>query len=92
MRNARGQSSKPISFRGPFLLDVLQQRGNIRKKEPLMDDKRNRGEPDRSKINLQEPYELEYWKKTLGVSEEELRKAVQAVGSSADKVRQHLKK
>ncbi len=57
-----------------------------------MDDKKNTGSPDRDRINLQEDYEVEYWTKTLGVSAEELRKAVEAVGSTADAVRRHLGK
>ena len=57
-----------------------------------MDDKKNTGSPDRDRINLQEDYELQYWTKTLGVSAEELRKAVEAVGSTADAVRRHLGK
>ena len=33
-----------------------------------MDDKRNRGQPDRSLINTHEPWEVEYWSKKFGVS------------------------
>ena len=57
-----------------------------------MDDKKNTGSPDRDRINLQEDYEVQYWTQTLGVSAEELRKAVEAVGSTADAVRRHLGK
>jgi hypothetical protein len=57
-----------------------------------MDDKNNVGSPDRDKINIHENYEVEYWTKTLGISAEELRKAVQAAGTSADAVRKHIKK
>jgi hypothetical protein len=57
-----------------------------------MDDKNNVGSPDRDKINIHENYEVEYWTKTLGISAEELRKAVQAAGTSADDVRKHIKK
>jgi hypothetical protein len=57
-----------------------------------MDDKNNIGSPDRDRINLQEDYEVQYWTRTLGVNAEELRKAVEAVGSSADVVRRHLGK
>lgn len=57
-----------------------------------MDDKNNTGSPDRDRINLQEDYEVQYWTKTLGVSADELRKAVEAVGSSADAVRRQLGK
>ena len=57
-----------------------------------MDDKQNTGSPDRDRINLQEDYEVRYWTKTLGVTAEELRMAVEAVGSTADAVRRHLGK
>ena len=57
-----------------------------------MDDKKNTGAPDRDRINLQEDYEVQYWTKALGVSADELRQAVDAVGTSADAVRRQLGK
>jgi len=57
-----------------------------------MDNKNNTGSPDRDRINIHENYEVEYWTKTLGVSAEQLRKAVEEAGTSADAVRNHLKK
>lgn len=57
-----------------------------------MDNKSNVGSPDRDRINIHENYEVEYWTKTLGISAEELRKAVEAAGTSADAVRKHIKK
>jgi len=57
-----------------------------------MDNKNNVGTPDRDRINIHENYEVEYWTKTLGISAEELRKAVEAAGTSADAVRKHIKK
>lgn len=56
----------------------------------MSDDKAKTGH-DRKLINLNEPYEVRDWTQSLGVSEEELRRAVAAVGNSADKVREHLK-
>ena len=47
---------------------------------------------DRKLIALGEPYEVQYWKEALHVSEQELRTAVEAVGHSAEKVREYLKK
>jgi hypothetical protein len=35
---------------------------------------------------------VRYWTETLGVSQEQLKAAVQAVGNSADRVREHLGK
>ena len=58
----------------------------------MPDDKTNRGAQDRSRINVNEDHEVRYWMQTLGVSEEQLREAVAAVGVSADAVRQHLGK
>jgi len=56
----------------------------------MSDDKSKTG-LDRKLINLNEPYEVRDWTKSLGVTEEELRRAVATVGNSADKVREHLK-
>jgi hypothetical protein len=56
----------------------------------MADDLNNRGEPDRSLINLNEAYELDYWLGSLGVSEKRLRRAIAEVGSSAAAVRRHL--
>ena len=58
----------------------------------MSDSSQNRGEPDRSRINLNQDHEMQYWTKTLDVTEEELREAVRAAGSSADKVREYLRR
>jgi hypothetical protein len=58
----------------------------------MTDDKENRGEPDRSRINLSEDYEVRYWTERLGVTKEQLAVAVHKVGNSADAVRQALGK
>jgi len=57
-----------------------------------MDSKEKVGSPDRDRINIHENYEVEYWAKALGVSAEELKRAVAEVGTSADEVRKHLKR
>jgi hypothetical protein len=49
-----------------------------------------RHQPDRSKINMNEEYEVQYWTKQLNVSKEELQKAVDKVGNSAAAVRKEL--
>lgn len=56
----------------------------------MADDKQNVGGADRSRISLGEDYEVRDWTKALGVTEAELREAVDAVGNSADKVREYL--
>jgi Protein of unknown function (DUF3606) len=58
----------------------------------MSDDKTNRGIQDRTRINVHEDYELRDWSKRLGVTPDELKKAVQQVGTSADAVRKHLGK
>ncbi|MCR5861821.1 DUF3606 domain-containing protein [Flavobacterium sp. J372] len=46
---------------------------------------------DRSRINTSEDYEFDYWTAKFGVSRDELRNAVDQVGSSADAVEEYLK-
>jgi hypothetical protein len=57
----------------------------------MADDRNIRGPQDSSRINTNQDYEVRYWAQELNTSEEELRRAVQTVGSSADKVREHLR-
>jgi hypothetical protein len=57
----------------------------------MADDRKKRGEPDRSTINLNEDYEKEYWKKKFRVSGQALAGAVRSVGKSAKKVEAYLK-
>jgi len=62
------------------------------RRPPMADDLGNRGRPDRDRINVNEDYEVRDWAKKLGVSPDELKRAVQQVGDRADAVRQHLGK
>jgi hypothetical protein len=55
-----------------------------------MDNLTKNEQPDRSKINVDEPYEVKYWAHALGVSQEELQKAVDKVGNAAAAVRKEL--
>jgi Protein of unknown function (DUF3606) len=57
----------------------------------MADDKSKRGQQDRNRINLNEDYEVQYWCEKFGVSPEQLRQAVQKVGSSPAAVEQTLK-
>jgi hypothetical protein len=57
-----------------------------------MDNKKDIGSPDRDRINVHEDYELQEWSKSLGVTKEQLKQAVEAVGASAEKVQEYLKK
>jgi len=55
-----------------------------------MDNLTKKDQPDRSKINMHEDYEVKYWAKELGVSKDELQKTVDKVGNSAAAVRKEL--
>jgi hypothetical protein len=57
----------------------------------MSDDMKNRGPQDRARVNLSEEHEVRYWTQALGVDKERLAAAVKAVGSSADRVREHLR-
>jgi hypothetical protein len=56
----------------------------------MSDDLGKKGTQDRSRINMNEKWEVQYWTRELGVDEETLRNVVQRVGASADKVRSEL--
>lgn len=56
-----------------------------------MSDDKNQVKRDRSRISLDEEYEVRYWTEALGVSRDELEEAVKSVGHSADAVRGHLR-
>ena len=58
----------------------------------MPDDKTKRGPQDRSRINVNEDYELRYWTGKFQVSEQELRDAVNRAGTSAAAVERLLKK
>src|SRR5689334_12041528 len=64
---------------------VAFERGNA-----MSDNLTNRVQPDRSKINMNEDYEVKYWTHALGVTREALQKAVDKVGNSAATVRKEL--
>jgi hypothetical protein len=56
----------------------------------MSDDKSNRGSPDSDRIDLNDPDEVRNWTKSLGVTKEELQKAVEAAGTTAERVRDYL--
>jgi hypothetical protein len=57
----------------------------------MADDRTQRSGQDRSRINVNQDYEVRDWAKRFGVSPDALKKAVQAVGDRADQVEAHLK-
>jgi len=56
----------------------------------MTDSLTKRHQPDRSKINMNQDYEVHYWTKHLNISKEELLKIVDKVGNSAAAVRKEL--
>ncbi|WP_082360406.1 DUF3606 domain-containing protein [Paracidovorax avenae] len=58
----------------------------------MADDLKNRGPQDRTRINVNEPWEVTYWTKELGCSESDLRQAVKAVGVMVSAVRAELQR
>ena len=57
----------------------------------MPDNLQQRGGRDRELINVNEDYELRDWSKKFGVTKEQLKEAVQAVGNESAKVEQYLK-
>jgi len=55
-----------------------------------MDESSKKGLQDRSKINMHEPHQVQYWTRHLNISNEELQKAVDKVGNAAAAVRKEL--
>ena len=53
----------------------------------MADDLKKRGQADRKRINLGEPYEVDYWCKEFRCTVGELKEAVDAVGVLAKDVR-----
>jgi Protein of unknown function (DUF3606) len=59
---------------------------------PVADDKSNRGEQDRIRVNVHEQYEVEYWTRKWGITAQQLRDAVAKVGVMVKDVAKHLGK
>jgi hypothetical protein len=58
----------------------------------MADDLHNRGPKDRARVNTSEAWELKYWTKEFGVTEDQLKAAVKAVGPMVTDVRKKLGK
>jgi hypothetical protein len=58
----------------------------------VADDLQKTGAQDDARINPDQDHELSYWGEKLGVSRDELRKAVEAAGPMVGDVRRHLKR
>jgi len=57
----------------------------------MNDDLGKRGPADATRISLGEEWEVQYWTKVLGVSEERMAELVRQHGNSAEKIRAALK-
>jgi len=56
----------------------------------MSDDKTKTGGQDRKRISLNEDYEVRDWARKFGVTPDELKAAVKAVGNDADTVQAHF--
>ena len=57
----------------------------------MADNKQKPGNPDKSRINVNEEYELNNWSKKFGINRAALKNAVEAVGTAAADVESFLK-
>lgn len=57
----------------------------------MPDNKDRSGGQDRQRINVNQDYELQDWSRKLGVTKDQLKEAVRAVGDNAEKVKEHLR-
>jgi uncharacterized protein (DUF4415 family) len=57
----------------------------------MSDDLKNRGPQDRSRVNVNEDWELRYWTREFGVTADQLRAAVRKVGVMRTDVERELK-
>jgi len=57
----------------------------------MSDNLNQRGGQDRKRIDVSQEHELRDWSKKFGVTPDRLKEAVQAVGTQADKVEEHLR-
>jgi stage III sporulation protein SpoIIIAA len=57
----------------------------------MTDDRTKKGIQDRTRINTNEDYELRYWSEKFGVTQDQLKAAVNKVGNSVSAVEKELK-
>jgi hypothetical protein len=53
----------------------------------MPDDKKIKAPADAQRVNVNQSYEVEYWTKEFGVTEDELKKLVKTHGDSVAKLR-----
>jgi hypothetical protein len=82
----------PARLRLPFTGLSAESFAGCQPKESVMaDDKSKQGPQDRSRINVNERYELDYWSNKFGVTPKDLKRAVEKVGVNAKDVERELK-
>jgi hypothetical protein len=57
----------------------------------MADNPTIRGQQDRQRINMKQQHQVRYWSERLGVTPDELRQAVDAMGPMADDVEQRVR-
>jgi Protein of unknown function (DUF3606) len=58
----------------------------------MSDNKGLTGSPDNKRIDINDPNEVRNWTKSFGCTQDELKKAVNAVGTSAAAAKKYLNK
>jgi uncharacterized protein DUF3606 len=58
----------------------------------MVDDRTNRGEPDRSKVSGSEDYELDFLARKYGMTREEARELVERIGNDREKLDEAAKR
>lgn len=58
----------------------------------MADDKSQTGGQDRSRIDVREDYELRDWSRKFGVTPDDLKRAVQTVGTNAADVERYFQR
>jgi hypothetical protein len=57
----------------------------------MADNKTKTAPQDSSRVNVNEDYEVQYWTNKFNCSKEQLRDAVDSVGTSAEKVAEYIR-
>jgi hypothetical protein len=63
---------------------------NVFKEKTMPDNKEKKIPLDKSRVNLSQKYEIEYWCNAFNVSEKQLRNLVNQYGTSVAEIRKHL--
>jgi hypothetical protein len=66
---------------------LVQQNSSI-----MADDKTKKDFRDRQRVSADEDYEIDYLVKKHGISRDQVREAIKAVGSNREKIEAYLKK